>query len=119
MSLESDIKFLQNNMKDLQSQLGNAHKRIAELINDRDSALEDLKKEKETYAILSDRLNKTDLETQGKIQEKMDKIPDVLDSKPQTFKRPPQPGYQVKEGEKWVSIGPDGEMEFEDIEIKK
>jgi len=117
MSLESDIKLLQNNMKDLQSQLGNAHKRIAELINDRDSALEDLKKEKETYAILSDRLNKTDLETQGKIQEKMDKIPDVLDSKPKTYKRPPQPGYSVKEGEKWVSIK-DGKMEFEDIEIK-
>ena len=48
----------------------------------------------------------------------MDAIPDILDSKPMTFKRPPQPGYRVKEGEKWVSIGPDGNMEFEDIEIK-
>ena len=47
MSLESDIKLLQSNMKDLQSQLGNAHKRIAELIQDRDSALEDLKAERE------------------------------------------------------------------------
>ena len=117
MSLEKDIKMLQDNMKDLQSQLGNAHKRIAELIDDRNHALEDLKQEKETYAILSDRLKKTDLETQGKIQEKIDKIPDVLDSKPKTFKRPPQPGYSVKEGEQWVTIK-DGKMEFEDIEIK-
>ena len=31
-------KILQDNMKDLQSQLGNAHKRISELITDRDSA---------------------------------------------------------------------------------
>ena len=30
MSLESEIKLLQNNMKDLQSQLGNAHKRISD-----------------------------------------------------------------------------------------
>ncbi len=114
MSLESEIKLLQNNMKDLQSQLGNAHKRISELINDRDSALENLNAERDLIRDLKDQLNKTDLETQGKIQEKMDKIPDVLDSRPITYKRPPQPGYSVKEGEKWVTIK-DGKM----IEIKK
>ena len=32
---------------------------------------------------------------------------------------PPQPGYRFQEGEKWVKIGADGEMEFEDIEIKE
>ena len=33
------------------------------------------------------------------------------------FKQPPQPSYRFQEGEKWVSIK-DGEMVFEDIEIK-
>ena len=84
MTLETDIKILQDNMRALQSQLGNAHKRISELIGDRTHAQEELKQEKEAYAILSDRLKKTDLETQMKIQEKMDEIPDVLDSKPKT-----------------------------------
>ena len=119
MSLETEIKVLQDNMKDLQSQLGNAHKRISELIADRDSALEDLKSEREHIRELSDRLNKTDLRAQDKIKEKMDNIPDVLDSKPKNFPQPPQPGYRVREGEKWVKIGPDGNMEFEDIEIKE
>ena len=117
MSLEGEIKVLQDNVKDMQRQLSNAHKRIAELVSDREHALEDLKKEKRIYSELSDRLKKTDLETQEKIQEKMDDIPDVLDSKPKTFKRPPQPSYTVREGEKWVTIK-DGNMEFEDIEIK-
>ena len=121
MSLKTDIKILQDNVKDMQRQLSNAHMRISELIQDRTHALEELKQEKESYAILSDRLKKTDLEIQGKIQEKIDNIPDVLDSKPKTknFSQPPQPGYRVQEGEKWVKIGADGEMEFEDIEIKE
>ena len=117
MSLEGEIKVLQDNMKDLQGQLASAHIRISELIADRDSALEDLKAEREHIRELSDRLNKTDLRAQEKIKEKMDKIPDVLDSKPQNFKRPAQPGYTVRECEKWVTIK-DGKMEFEDIEIK-
>tara|TARA_Y100000758_G_scaffold71732_1_gene47433 strand:+ start:40 stop:408 length:369 start_codon:yes stop_codon:yes gene_type:complete len=120
-NLEQDIKVLKDNVKDMQRQLSNAHKRILELGADKTQALEDLKKEKEIYSELSDRLKKTDLETQDKIQEKMDSIPDVLDSKPKTknFSQPPQPGYRVRDGEKWVKIGADGEMEFEDIEIKK
>ena len=120
-SLEREIETLQGNVQDMQRQLSNAHKRILELGADKTQALEDLKKEKEIYSELSDRLKKTDLETQDKIQEKMDSIPDVLDSKPKTknFSQPPQPGYRVRDGEKWVKIGADGEMEFEDIEIKK
>ena len=118
MSLEGEIKVLQDNMKDLQGQLANAHKRISELIASRDTALEDMKKEKEHAQLLNERLNKFDKEASELIQKKMDDIPDVLDSKPKIFKRPPQPGYTVREGEKWVKIGPDGNMEFEDIEIK-
>ena len=117
MSLEAEIKILQDNVKDMQRQLSNAHKRILELGADKNKALDELKQEKEMYSNLSDRLKKTDLEAQEKIQEKMDDIPDVLDSKPKNFKRPPQPSYTVREGEKWVTIK-DGEMKFEDIEIK-
>ena len=119
MNLEQEIKLLQDNVKDMQRQLSNAHMRISELIQDRTHALEELKQEKEMYSNLSDRLKKTDLEAQDKIQEKMDSIPAVLDSKPKNFPQPPQPGYRVRDGEKWVKIGADGEMEFEDIEIKK
>tara|TARA_B100000745_G_scaffold21377_1_gene14607 strand:+ start:619 stop:987 length:369 start_codon:yes stop_codon:yes gene_type:complete len=119
--LEQDIKVLKDNIKDMQRQLANAHKRILELGADKNKALDELKQEKEMYSNLSDRLKKTDLEAQDKIKEKMDSIPDVLDSKPKTknFSQPPQPGYRVRDGEKWVKIGADGEMEFEDIEIKK
>ena len=118
MSLEGEIKVLQDNMKDLQGQLANAHKRISELIASRDTAFEDMKKEKEHAQLLNERLNKFDKEASELIQKKMDDIPDVLDSKPKNFSQPPQPGYRVREGEKWVKIGPDGNMEFEDIEIK-
>ena len=118
--LEQDIKVLKDNIKDMQRQLANAHKRILELGADKNKALDELKQEKEMYSNLSDRLKKTDLEAQDKIKEKMDSIPDVLDSKPKTknFSQPPQPGYRVRDGEKWVKIGADGEMEFEDIETK-
>ena len=117
MSLETEIKVLQDNMKDLQSQLANAHKRILEIISDRDHVLDELKKEKEYAKGLADKIIQMDNEAVELIQKKMDDIPDVLDSKPKVFKRPPQPGYSVKEGEKWVTIK-DGKMEFEDIEIK-
>ena len=117
MSLEGEIKVLQDNIKLLQGQLAESHKRIMEILKERDHALEDLKQEKQMYADLSDRLEKTDLRAQEMIKDKMESIPEVLDSKPMTFKKPPLPSYTVKEGEKWVTIK-DGKMEFEDIEIK-
>ena len=118
MSLEGEIKVLQDNMKDLQGQLANAHKRINELVQDRDTALSDLNDERNLVQELTNSLKKQNTEATKLIQKKMDAIPDIIDSKPKNFKRPPQPGYTVKEGEKWVSIGPDGNMKFEDIEIK-
>ena len=39
----AEIAILQKNLKDLQGQLNNAHKRIAELIQDKDSTVEELK----------------------------------------------------------------------------
>ena len=115
----AEIVILQKNLKDLQGQLANAQKRILELIQDKDSATEELIKERQLLVELSKNVNHYESEASDKIQKQIDDWPDVLDSKPKIFPQPPQPGYRVKEGEKWVKIGADGEMEFEDIEIKK
>ena len=115
----AEIVILQKNLKDLQGQLANAQKRILELIQDKDSATEELIKERQLLVELSKNFNKSEKEASDKIQKQIDDWPDVLDSKPKNFKMPPQPGYRFREGEKWVKIGADGKMEFEEIEIKK
>ena len=115
----AEIVILQKNLKDLQGQLANAQKRILELIQDKDSATEELIKERQLLVELSKNVNHYESEASDKIQKQIDDWPDVLDSKPKNFKMPPQPGYRFREGEKWVKIGADGKMEFEDIEIKK
>ena len=113
----AEIAILQKNLKDLQGQLNNAYKRIEELIKDKDSTVEELKHERQLLTELKLRYEREETETTEAIGKQIEDWPDVLDSKPITFKRPPQPGYSVKEGEKWVTIK-DGKMEFEDIEIK-
>ena len=113
----AEIAILQKNLKDLQGQLNNAHKRIAELIQDKDSTVEELKHERQLLTELKLRFKREETETAEVVGKQIEDWPDVLDSKPITYKRPPQPGYSVKEGEKWVTIK-DGKMEFEDIEIK-
>ena len=118
-SLEREIETLKGNVQDMQRQLSNAYKRINDLIAEKSSAIDEVQKEKDLIKELTVKLKDTDKEASDLIQKKMDDIPDVLDSKPKSYKRPPQPGYSVREGEKWVKIGPDGNMEFEDIEIKK
>ena len=112
-----EIAILQKNLRDLQGQLNSAHKRISELIKDKDSTVEELKKERQLLTELKLRYEREEAETTEAIENQIEDWPDVLDSKPKVFKRPPQPGYSVKEGEKWVTIK-DGKMKFEDIEIK-
>ena len=114
----SDIDILQKNMRELQGQLADAHKRILELTSDRNSTLEELEQQKELLLELESRYNKDQVETTQLIEKQIEDWPDIVDSKPESFKMPPQPGYRFREGEKWVKIGADGEMEFEDIEIK-
>ena len=67
MSLETEIKVLQDNMKDLQGQLNSAHIRISEIISDRDHVLEELKKEKE-YAKVKD-INQRIIKSSGRLKE--------------------------------------------------
>ena len=115
----AEIAILQKNLKELQGQLAAAHKRILELGNDKNVAKEELVKERQLLVELEKDFSKSEKETTEKIGKQIEDWPDVLDSKPKNFKMPPQPGYRFREGEKWVKIGADGEMEFEDIEIKK
>ena len=114
----AEIAILQKNLKELQGQLAAAHKRILELGNDKNVAKEELVKERQLLVELEKDFSKSEKEASDKIAKQIDDWPDVLDSKPKSFKMPPQPGYRFREGEKWVKIGADGEMEFEDIEIK-
>ena len=115
----AEIAILQKNLKELQGQLANAHKRILELMNDKNVAKEELVKERQLLLELEKEFSSSEKKTSDLIGKQIEDWPDVLDSKPKTFKMPPQPGYRFREGEKWVKIGADGEMEFEDIEIKK
>ena len=114
----AEIAILQKNLKELQGQLADAHKRILELGNDKNVAKEELIKERQLLVELEKDFSKTEKEASDKIGKQIEDWPDVLDSKPKSFKMPPQPGYRFREGEKWVKIGADGKMEFEDIEIK-
>ena len=113
----AEIAILQKNLKDMQGQLANAHKRILELTKDKTVAAEELAKERQLLLELEAQYSAKLFDTEDKIEKQIEEWPEILDSKPKTFKRPPQPGYSVKKGEKWVTIK-DGKMEFEDIEIK-
>jgi len=96
----TEIAMLQKNLKDLQSQLGNAHKRILELGNDNTLAVEELAKERQLLLELKQQVKKKEIETSGLIEKQMEDFPEILDSKPKTFSQPPQPGYQVFEDSK-------------------
>jgi predicted nucleic acid-binding Zn-ribbon protein len=113
----SEIAILQKNLKDLQGQLANAHKRILELIRDKDSAKEELVKERQLLLELEKEFSDKEAETCDLIEKQIEDWPEVLDSKPEkTFKAPKVPSYLVKEGEKWTRIKEDGTIEFIDIQ---
>ena len=77
-TLESEVKILQANVKELQSQLGAAHKRIVELGNDQN---EELVKTKQLLQELTYELNTTRIAQELAVQKLQDNIPDVLDSR--------------------------------------
>ena len=119
----AEIVILQKNLKDLQGQLANAHKRILELIQDKDSANEKLAKERQLLLELEKEFKSSEKETTDLIEKQIEDWPDVLDSKPEilakpekTFKPPKAPSYLVKEGEKWTRIKEDGTIEYIDIQ---
>ena len=78
LELESQVKILQLNVKELQSQLGTAHKRISELSSDQN---EELMKTKQLLQELTYELNTTRIAQELAVQELQNNIPDVLDSR--------------------------------------
>ena len=94
MDLSTEIQILQNNIRDLQSQLASAHIRIAELLTDKSASNEEVVKEKQFIQELT-----------GEIQrvKTMKAVPQMLDS------RPTKPKLS-NPNEKYVSVDKDGKM---------
>ncbi len=115
------IAILQQDLKDLQSQLETAHKRILELAKDKNSTTEELKQQKQLLLELEGRYSKQHFDTTKKIEKQIEDWPDVLDSRPlkkpeKSFKPKKVPNYLVKKGEKWTRIKDDGTVEYMDIQ---
>ena len=114
----AEIVILQKNLKDLQDQLANAHKRILALMKDnKNIAKEELQKERQLLLELEGKVSSKQFEASDKIAKQIEDWPDVLDSKPEkSFKPKKAPSYVVKKGEKWTRIKPDGTVEYVDIQ---
>ena len=78
IKLESEIKILQANVRELQAQLAQAHIRIGELNKDQN---EELVQTKQLLQELKFELNTVKNKEQSLVQELQDNIPDVVDSK--------------------------------------
>ena len=78
----AEIVILQKNLKDLQGQLANAHKRILALTNDKNVATEELQKERQLLLELEGEYSTQQLEASDKITKQIEDWPDVVDSKP-------------------------------------
>ena len=94
MDLSTEIQILQNNIRDLQSQLASAHIRIAELLTDKSASNEEVVKEKQFIQELTGEI---------KIEKTMKAVPQMLDS------RPTKPKLS-NPNEKYVSVDKDGKM---------
>jgi len=78
LKLESEIKILQANVRELQAQLAQAHIRIGELNKDQN---EELVQTKQLLQELKFELNSIKGKEAALVQELQDNIPDVVDSK--------------------------------------
>ena len=124
----AEIVILQKNLKDLQSQLADAHKRILKLTDDKTVAKEELQKERQLLLELEGEYSTQQLEASDRIAIQIEDWPDVLDSKPKildskplkkpekSFKPRKVPSYVVKKGEKWTRIKDDGSIEYMEIQ---
>ena len=78
---KKEIDILKDNVRELQAQLRDAHQRIGELISEKSTSNEEVIQQKQFIQELTDQLNRVNKETEIKIQQVMDEIPDVVDSK--------------------------------------
>ena len=80
IALTSEIKILQSNVKELQAQLADAHKRIGEL-NPKKDATEEVIQQQQLLQELKFQVAHMQEKLNNKNQELSNNIPDVLDSK--------------------------------------
>lgn len=78
---KKEIDILKDNVRELQAQLRDAHQRIGELISEKSTSNEEVIQQKQFIQELTGQLNRVNKETESKIQQAMDEIPDVVDSK--------------------------------------
>jgi predicted nucleic acid-binding Zn-ribbon protein len=80
LAKKKEIDILKDNVRELQSQLRDAHQRIGELVSEKSTSNEEVIQQKQFIQELTGQLNRVNKETEIKIQQVMDEIPDVLDS---------------------------------------
>tara|TARA_B100000287_G_scaffold119078_1_gene110988 strand:+ start:1218 stop:1502 length:285 start_codon:yes stop_codon:yes gene_type:complete len=80
IALEAEIKILQSNVKELQKQLADAHKRIGELTPRKD-ATEEVMNQQQLLQELKFEVAAMQEKLDNKNQELIDNIPNVMDSK--------------------------------------
>ena len=68
MDLNTEIKILQDNIKELQKQLNQAHQRIGELVSEQSTSNEEVVKQKQFIQELTGELKRVNDETNTKIQ---------------------------------------------------
>jgi len=103
MDIGQEITVLKNNIRELQQQLAQAHIRIAELLSDKSASNEEVIKEKQFIQEITGELSRVNTETEQKMKQKMNDVPQMLDS------RPTKPKLS-NPNEKYVSVDKDGKM---------
>jgi predicted nucleic acid-binding Zn-ribbon protein len=81
MDIKTEVQILQDNIKELQKQLAQAHQRIGELVSEKSASNEEVVKQKQFIQEITGELKRVNSEAEQKMQQHMDEIPDVLDSK--------------------------------------
>jgi len=82
MDIGQEITVLKNNIRELQQQLAQAHIRIAELLSDKSASNEEVIKEKQFIQEITGELSRVNTETEQKMKQKMNDVPQMLDSRP-------------------------------------
>jgi len=86
MDLKAEIEILKDNIYDLQGQLQSAQIRIKELLKDVGETNEELKTERQFIQEITGSITDVSKQLETKMNDYMNSIPDVVDSKQQILK---------------------------------
>lgn len=86
MDLKTEIEILKDNIYDLQGQLKSAQIRIKELLKDVGETNEELKNERQFIQEITGSITDVSKQLETKMNDYMNSIPDVVDSKQQILK---------------------------------